>query len=518
MPLPPATITRSVDVMRIALINEGTYPVNTGGVSTWCDQLVTGMPDHQWEVVTLTSSAGTPITWTLPPQAKSVLYPLWAPVRPGIAEGTLLGRRRRSRVRIAMRDLWSAILPPAGTSAVSDGTVHHDPVALGAAMRALLEAGGGDLARLLVAEGSAEALLEAWRAHSPTIDRTAHLSVGGAVEATALIDRTLAATDVRFGEVDLIHASSNGAASLVALTRKWRDGTPVILTEHGVYLRERYLALAGTQLGWAARYAVCTALRAFCVLTYAEADLLLPVSDFNARWAIHLGADPARIHTVHNGVDVSAMQPAGPEPEFPTISFVGRIDPLKDLENLVRAYAVVRNRLPEARLRIFGPCPPGNEQYKRLVEDTINLLGVADGVSWEGPIDGPRPAFEAGTVIALSSVSEGLPFTTIEAMMCGRATVNTDVGGVSEAVGRDGSLGGLVPPRDPEAFAQACLQLLTDDIERHEVSRRAREHALRSFALSTCIDRFRGWYLVAAGIDAEQFADGIAEFVTDVAS
>ena len=501
------------------MINEGTYPVNTGGVSTWCDQLINGMPDHQWDVVTLTPSTGTRVSWTLPPQVRStVLHPLWAPVRPGFGDGQLLGRRRRGLVRAAMRELWAAILPPAGSAAVSDGTVHHDPAALAAAMQTLLAAGGGDLSKHLVSESSAEALLEAWHAHAPALDRSAPLSVGGAVEAAALVDRTLAATDVRFGEVDLIHASTNGAASLVALARKWRDGTPVVLTEHGVYLRERYLALAGTQLGWAARYAVCTALRAFCVLTYAEADLLLPVSDFNARWAIRLGADRSRIHTVHNGVDVSTMLPAGPEPSIPTISFVGRIDPLKDLENLVRAYAVVRAELPQARLRIFGPCPAGNEQYRREVEATIDQLSVADGVSWEGPTAGPRPAFEAGTVVALSSVSEGLPFTTIEAMMCGRATVNTDVGGVSEAVGRDGILGGLVPPRDPEAFGNECLRLLTDDTTRHEMTRRAREHAVESFALSTCIDRFRGWYQVATGIHGDLFASATDAFISEAAS
>ncbi|MCT1863036.1 GT4 family glycosyltransferase PelF [Dietzia cinnamea] len=505
--------------MRIALINEGTYPVNTGGVSTWCDQLVSGMPDHTWEVVTLTGGSRTPITWTVPSQVRSTtLYPVWAPVRAGLPESQLLTRRRRARVRAALRDLWAAILPPAETITVADGTVRHDPALLGAALRELLAAGGGDLFRLLGSESSAEALLDAWWGHSPALDRSARLSVGDAVEAATLVDRTLCATDVRFGDVDVVHASSNGSAALVGLARKWRDGVPLILTEHGVYLRERYLALAGTQLGWSARYAVCTALRAFCVLVYSEADLLLPVSDFNARWAVRLGADPARIHTVRNGVDVSTMTPVGPEPEIPTISFVGRIDPLKDLETLVRAYALVRRELPATRLRIFGPCPTGNARYKESIEETIDELGVTDGVTWEGPTAGPRPAVEAGSIVALSSVSEGLPFTTIEAMMCGRVTVNTDVGGVSEAVGRDGRLGGLVPPRDPEAFAEECLRFLTDDRLREQTGQRGREHALESFALSSCIDTFRGWYEIAAGIHSDHFTGGALEYIASVAS
>ncbi|MEB8326795.1 GT4 family glycosyltransferase PelF [Dietzia kunjamensis] len=505
--------------MRIALLNEGTYPVNTGGVSTWCDQMIKGMPDHTWEVVTLTGGSRTPITWEVPAQVRATtLYPVWAPVRAGLPEGQLLARRRRARVRSALREMWAAILPPAGTIAVTDGTVHHDPGRLSAALRELIDAGRGDLFRLLGTESSAEALLDAWWAHSPALDRSARLSVGDAVEAATLVDRALCATDVKFGEVDLVHASSNGSAALVGLARKWRDGVPLILTEHGVYLRERYLALAGTQLGWSARYAVCTALRALCVLVYDEADLLLPVSDFNARWAVRLGADPARIHTVRNGVDTSTMTPVGPEPEIPTISFVGRIDPLKDLETLVRAYAVVRAALPETRLRIFGPCPAGNAGYKQEIEATIDELGIGDGVTWEGPTAGPRPAVEAGSVVALSSVSEGLPFTTIEAMMCGRVTVNTDVGGVSEAVGSDGLLGGLVPPRDPDAFAQECLRFLTDDALREETGRRAREHALQSFALDSCIDAFREWYEIAVDLHVAPSTSDDLAYVAGMAS
>ena len=504
--------------MRIALINEGTYPVNTGGVSTWCDQMIRGMPEHTWDVVTLIGGSRTPITWPAPPQVRSTtLHPLWAPVRTALPEGRLLTRRRRARVRTALRELWAAILPPAESIWVADGTVRHDPARLSAALRELVDAGRGDLLRLLGEECSAEALLDAWWAHAPSLDRTVRLSVGDAVEAATLVDRALCATDVKFGEVDLVHASSNGSAALVGLARKWRDDVPLILTEHGVYLRERYLALAGTRLGWSARYAVCTALRAICVLVYSEADLLLPVSDFNGRWAVRLGADPARIRTVRNGVDTSTMPPVGPEPEIPTISFVGRIDPLKDLDTLVRAYAAVRRELPDTRLRIFGPCPDGDAAYKRQIQHTITQLDIGDGVSWEGPTDGPRPAVEAGSIVALSSVSEGMPFTTIEAMMCGRVTVNTDVGGVSEVVGTDGRLGGLVPPRDPDAFAQECLRFLRDDTLREQTGMRARDHALRSFALNSCVEAFRAWYGIAVRPPGNLSTPGTLDHVTGAA-
>ena len=89
-------------------------------------------------------------------------------------------------------------------------------------------------------------------------------------------------------------------------------------------------------------------------------------------------------------------------------------------------------------------------------------------MTFAGPVASSRDAFAAGHVVALSSISEGMPYTVIEAMMCGRATVSTDVGGVAETVGDAGL---VVPPRDPRAFATACLELLTDPARRADLAR-----------------------------------------------
>jgi len=87
----------------------------------------------------------------------------------------------------------------------------------------------------------------------------------------------------------------------------------------------------------------------------------------------------------------------------------------------------------------------------------------------------------------LSSISEGFPYTLIEAMTCGRACVATDVGGVSEALGDTGR---LVPPRDPEAMAAACLELLGDAELRGRLGAEARERALANFTVDRAIGTF----------------------------
>ena len=98
-------------------------------------------------------------------------------------------------------------------------------------------------------------------------------------------------------------------------------------------------------------------------------------------------------------------------------------------------------------------------------------LGIDKAAVFEGRVENIRDAYDAGSIVALSSVSEGFPYSLIEAMTCGRACVATDVGGVTEAVGNTGI---VVPPRNPELMANSCLALLRDAGLRHRLGAAAR--------------------------------------------
>ena len=474
--------------LKIALITEGTYPVVTGGVSTWCDQLIYGMPHHDFEVVALTGSGTDAPVWKLPENVRSLrTVPVWgppaSPLRPG-------ARRREwvDRTQADLTLLWDAAL----------GSDDADPVGrTTTALRNLVTISNRiGLAHSLATRGSVAPILAAWNRHLVSSGESP-MSVADAVMAASIVDRALALVDQRPAGADVIHASSNGPSSLIALAHSWRHGTPILLTEHGVYLRERYLALHGANFSWPVRRAVTAFLRRLCQVVVANAHMVLPVNQFNARWERRLGALPERIHTISNGVDPDKFQPITTEPDLPTISFVGRIDPLKDLETLISAFALVRRQVPNAQLRLFGPTPTENHAYKQGLVELAETLGVTDAVHWEGPSKGSRPAIEAGHVVALSSVSEGLPFTLIESMMCGRATVNTDVGGVAECLDEDRTTGMLVPARDPAAFAEACITLLSDDRLRADMGAAARRRALAEFTLERCLTRYRDAYAAA---------------------
>lgn len=466
--------------MRVALINEGTYPYAPGGVSTWCDQLVRGLPETRWHLVSITSGDSPPaFTGPLPSTVDAVQpVPLWGIERPGRYKA------ERAAARMCRGMLGNT---PADLAVFAEGV--RELAFAAVAPRRWFRSSTGR--HPLCGTPLAEILLDAW-AGSPQLPR---LTMRDADDAAVLLEHSVRPLAAVLPPVDLCHANANGLAALIALAAKWRDGRPFALTEHGVYLRERYFSSGGFAPG--VKATLLRFHRALAKLAYAEAALIAPVSGFNRRWAERHGADPARIEVIPNGVDPGRFDVLDGEPDEPTITWVGRIDPLKDLETLIRAFGYVRAWLPGARLHLAGPVPAGNEAYAATCRKLAADLQVADAVTFAGEVASSREAFAAGHVVALSSVSEGMPYTVIEAMMCGRATVSTDVGGVAEAVGDTGL---VVPPRDPRALAKACLELLTNAGRRDDLARRARSRALGAFTLERCLSTYRSHYRQLAGV------------------
>ena len=103
----------------------------------------------------------------------------------------------------------------------------------------------------------------------------------------------------------------------------------------------------------------------------------------------------------------------------------------------------------------------------------------------------PVDAYHAGHVVLLTSISEGLPYTVLEAMATGRPVVATDVGGVGEAVGDAGL---LVPPRNPSAMAAACVQLLANAEERRALGQAARARVVDLFTAKAAFQTYRRLY------------------------
>jgi glycosyltransferase involved in cell wall biosynthesis len=459
-----------------------------GGVSIWCEQLIRGIPDYRWDVVALTVDGSEQPVFTAPGNLDRVhSIPLWGERPQGRSS-------RRPRAGAPFREAYDvflrALVTPLETTNTEAGTVNRSMFLL--ALRGLYDyaADGGDLGAALLSNDALGMMLDAW--HGLRMDQTeAPLTVADALEAAWLIEhmlRPLSATPVR---ADIVHASMNGLATLVGMTAKWQHGTPLVMSEHGIYLRERYIAYLNDKAPHAVRVLVLSFFRSLAGAAYLITDVLAPHSMYNRRWQLHNGADPERMWTMYNGVEPEEFPPAAGEPDVPTISFMGRVDPLKDLHTLIRAFELVRKEIPEARLRIFGGTPAVNRIYHESCQQLIDELGLTGAAMLEGRIGNAVDAYHAGSIVALTSISEGFPYTVVEAMACGRPTVCTNVGGVAEAVGETGS---VVPPRDFAAVAEACVRLLRDHELRRRLGAAARARVLEHFTLRRSLEAYRNVY------------------------
>ena len=140
---------------------------------------------------------------------------------------------------------------------------------------------------------------------------------------------------------------------------------------------------------------------------------------------------------------------------------------------------------------MYGKAPAGNEWYYEACLRLRDELGLKESVIFAGFAASAEAAYNEGDVVVLSSISEGFPYSVVEAMMCGRPVVGTDVGGVREALE---GCGLVVEPRNAQEMAAACLHLLRDPELRSELGRRAREKALEQFSLQQCNAAYLGAY------------------------
>ncbi|EUA53361.1 D-inositol-3-phosphate glycosyltransferase [Mycobacterium intracellulare 1956] len=198
-----------------------------------------------------------------------------------------------------------------------------------------------------------------------------------------------------------------------------------------------------------------------------EADRLIVNTDDEARQLITIHhADPARIDVVHPGVDLDVFRPGdrraaraalGLPPDEPIVAFVGRIQPLKAPDIVLRAAA----KLPGVRIVVAGG-PSGSglaspDGLARLADE----LGITARVTFLPPQSRSNLAtlFQAANVVAVPSYSESFGLVALEAQACGTPVAAAAVGGLPVAV-RDGATGTLVAGHDVDRWAAALDGLL----------------------------------------------------------
>lgn len=283
---------------------------------------------------------------------------------------------------------------------------------------------------------------------------------------------------------DIIHCHGGRANLMGAMVRRTRR-VPVLTTVHSDYKLD-YLGNPFKQHTFGAANAV--ALRFL--------DFYQPVADRMARTLIERGFDPERIVKIYNGMDFHR-----PEGEFDRAQYLketygaeiqdgdvlcgiaARLTAVKDIATTVRAFAAALQDAPQLRLFIAGE-GEDEEMLKRLCAQ----LHVTDRVTFCGWVLPVEPFFRAMDINLLSSVSETFPYSILEGVCAGCATICSDVGGMSELIDT-GENGYIFPIGDYKKLSEYMVRLANDAELRQTFAQALYEKASRDFSKDKMCER-----------------------------
>lgn len=500
-PLPDLPKAQEVDVL---LLLEGTFPFVSGGVSSWVYQIMNGFPEVRFGALFIGSRPDDygAMRYQLPPNLVhlEVLYLFEEHTNPPVK---------------AMRAPKGALDEVEGVHDMLHDDIKH-PQCLHAFSR-LFDAAtpDGKLSHdvFLYSEESWEYIKESYRRYSTD---PSFVDYFWTIRNLHTPFWRLRAVADKLPRARLYHSISTGYAGIMGVLLKHRRPAPFLLSEHGIYVKERKIDLF--QATWisdnrsafdrdASQMAYYRQLwiRFFehlGYLTYQAADDIVALYEANRQRQLIDGAPAVKTQNIPNGVDIeryAALRPLRPASPPPILCLIGRVVPIKDIKTFIRSMRAVVKQMPDAEAWIAGP-EDEDPGYADECRELALQLGLQDRVRFLGFQKLTDLLPKIGLVV-LSSISEGLPLVILEGYAAGVPTVSTDVGSCRQLVeglpGDDAALGNsgrVVRIADPDALAQAALSLLADEKEWHRAAQAGIRRVETYYAQAMMFDSYRKLY------------------------
>lgn len=489
----------------VCLVLEGTWPYVRGGVSGWVHQLILGLPEVTFNVLFIGGQrrAYGERRYTVPANVLRIdevfLEDAWLE-RPG----------RRKAPKVAQADMDTLYRyfhhPEAPTAALG-----HQWLEAVVAGRLSLEA-------VRSSRASWNAATEDYLAHCEDPSFVSYFWTVRAMQAPLLL---LAETARQLPRARMVHTVSTGYAGLVASLLGQRWGCGSVLSEHGIYTKERKIDLA--QASWIAEssdQALNVALasghsyiRTLWIrfferigsLVYDHTDHIIALYEGNRQRQLQDGARAERTRLIPNGIDLpqwaSALEQRAPG-IAPVVGLIGRVVPIKDVKTYLRALRGVINARPEVQGWIVGP-EDEDPEYVAECRSLVISLGLEGKVLFRGFQRIQEILPQLGLMV-LTSISEAQPLVILEAWAAGTPVVSSDVGSCREMIEGVGSedralgvAGEVVPIADPQATAGAILALLGDAPRWHQAQATGLARVRRYYTEALMLDQYRQLYRTA---------------------
>jgi len=505
----PASAPSASDPVDVCFLLEGTYPYVRGGVSSWVHQMVTEAPNLTFAIFFIGSQREQTgeYLYEIPPNVKAVeevfLYDELSPAErevPGIDDRFLADLfEKQSRIYLTtdpekrLRAFWDWLeCLDESPERVTFGHLTRSPEVWELIHRVVDR---------YFAQGPFTPVYYTWvYLHAP---------VWKLILARKRIPRARA-----------YHTLCTGYAGLAGSIASRFYHAPLLVSEHGVYVKERIeeinqanwihdpgdgfpridSGLAPLKQAWVEMFTLLGR------LAYDQAEIVTTLFARNRELQVELGCPREKLVIIPNGVNPAPYERARRAREERlardpprTVGFIGRVVSIKDVKTLIRAMGLVREHLPDVRLRLIGP----TEEEASYFEECVSLIELLD-LEAVIEIAGRQNVLEVISgidVMVLTSISEGLPFVILEGYAAGIPTVATDVGSCRELIfGNDpedqaiGSGGRLTKIGSPEATARGLLDLLEDPTELQRAGQAGLERLRRFYLEEDVMNTYRNLY------------------------
>jgi len=490
----------------VCLLLEGTWPYVRGGVSSWIHQMLLGLPELRFSIVFIGGQRSSYPKRHYDVPDNVVHYD-----------------------EVFIAESWQPRLAPTRNVPIADEQkmaqlyqFFHDPEspAPGAAQQLLssLVSGSWTVDQVLRSRASWDVLSEGYVKHCTDPSFINYFWTLRTIQPPVIMLAELART---LPKARAVHAISTGYAGLLGAMLKELWGCHFILSEHGIYTKERKIDLA--QAGWvaenpdealsgsldpAAGYIRTLWIRFFeriGQLVYQSADPVVSLYEGNRRRQIKDGANPERTRVIPNGIDLqrwTKVLDQRPEGIAPVAGLIGRIVPIKDVKTFIRGMRSVVNVTPNAEGWIIGPGAEDPE-YARECQSLVSSLGLSDNVRFLGFQDIQEIMPRLG-VLVLTSISEAQPLVILEAWSAGTPVVSSDVGSCREMIEGSteedrelGLAGEVVSIADPQATARAVMGLLGSPERWQQAQATGLARVKRYYSDQLMFERYRQLYRAA---------------------
>jgi glycosyltransferase involved in cell wall biosynthesis len=481
----------------VLLILEGTYPFNGGGVSTWAHMLCNKVKNVNYILYSINADLEQKSNYELSKNVKDIIQvPLWSPLEPQELQSygkkyykTINRKEQNDEKAIAeyfipiFKRLLNNIYDENADIEEIDDTIFD--------MWSFFQI--HDYKKTMKSEA-------VWKIFCKTIseiiakDHHYDATLYDFTVGMRWIYRFLIPISIDVPRVDISHLTLSGFPVIPALVLKYKYETPIIATEHGVFIRERLIAINSSEYSFFLKNLLIKFSECITKLVYYKSDIILSVNKFNISWEKMYGANPDKIEVIYNGIDPELFTPS-PKPnhlkDIPTVVAAARIFELKDILTMIKSCEVVKKVIPNVKYLVYGD-KKAVPEYTQECMNLIKELDLENNFSLAGYHENPHQLFCEGDISILTSISEGFPYTVLESMSCGIPVVATDVGGVTEAL--DNECGFICKPKDYDEIGKSVITLLQNDALRKQMGIKARQKIVDNFTVDKFIKEYEFAY------------------------